>query len=232
MAKRNTFSRHDPCFDRRRHSAVLAAPRVLDACIKKDCMEDLQVCFCPEDQEVIDHCVWVRRPEAALENVTFDVEPVHMQPGFWEVDMTLSFSVAVDAFCLGMEEPVRLCGVACFKKRSILFGGQRGVQIFRSNGRESSAAPEATLQAAEPVALRARLADCREEPGRLKKAVLITVGLFSVTSLERPAQMLVPVFNHGVPEKECAETEIDACEQFESMRFPTERFICGERGCR
>jgi len=232
MAKRNTFSRHDPYFDRRRHGAVLASPRVLDACIKKDCMEDLQVCFCPEAQEIIDRCILVRRPEAALENVIFDVESVHMQPGFWEVDMTLSFKVAIDAFCPGIEEPVRLCGVACFQKRNILFGGQCSVRMFRSSGWESSEAPEVTLQAAEPVALRVRLADCQERTGQSKKAVLITVGLFSVTSLERPAQMLVPVFNHVVPEKECIRTEFDACEQFESMRFPVERFICGERGCR
>ena len=57
-----------------------------------------------------------------------------------------------------------------------------------------------------------------------ERALLVTLGQFSVVKLEREVQMLMPVYDDCVPEKQCEATSEDPCEVFERFRFPVEEF--------
>ena len=53
-----------------------------------------------------------------------------------------------------------------------------------------------------------------------------TIGQFSIIRLERPTQLIVPVYDYGLPEKECpGNSEGDPCELFSRIPFPVEEFF-------
>jgi hypothetical protein len=57
------------------------------------------------------------------------------------------------------------------------------------------------------------------------RVLFVTIGQFSVVKLEREVQLLMPVYDNCVPDKECNDiTSEDPCEVFEHVRFPVEDF--------
>ena len=55
--------------------------------------------------------------------------------------------------------------------------------------------------------------------------LVVTLGLFSIVRIERPAQYLIHATEYCVPEKECVEaTDNDPCKLFRSMAFPVSEF--------
>ena len=122
--------------------------------------------------------------------------------------------------------------------------------------------PTAVVEAVDPIVLSMKLVDvceCRccdceltEIPpcvcscfgsdlnfGSEGKRVYVTLGQFSIIRLERETQLLMPVYDYCMPEKECACGscgEEDPCELFRQVKFPVSEFFppnamsCGEGG--
>lgn len=62
------------------------------------------------------------------------------------------------------------------------------------------------------------------------KKVFVSLGLFTITRLERDVQLLIPVIDFCVPECECVtSTDNNPCELFEKLKFPVEEFFPPER---
>ncbi|HHW45846.1 MAG TPA: hypothetical protein GXX17_02925 [Clostridiales bacterium] len=59
------------------------------------------------------------------------------------------------------------------------------------------------------------------------KTVYVTLGLFSIVQLVRNVQMLVPVYDFCIPEKQCDDSiePVGPCEIFKKIKFPTEDFF-------
>ena len=62
--------------------------------------------------------------------------------------------------------------------------------------------------------------------------LFVTLGQFSVIRLERDAQILIPMYDYCVPEKECTAGNgncgprvEDPCELFEKIQFPIHQFV-------
>lgn len=56
--------------------------------------------------------------------------------------------------------------------------------------------------------------------------LLVSLGLFSVVRIERPAQYLINAVEYCVPEKECqSPIEDDPCSLFRNMSFPIKEFV-------
>lgn len=110
-------------------------------------------------------------------------------------------------------------------------------------------APTAVVEAVDPVVLSIRVAEvgcrcncacgCGEIPeavscrlsgalfgGGERRVLLVSLGIFSVIRLERPAQLLVNAASCAVPEKECSpcEDRTDPCSLFREMEFPVSEF--------
>ncbi len=111
----------------------------------------------------------------------------------------------------------------------------------------SRSLPTAVLEVADPVVLGAKIIErkcphhcpCQSERDIPKnvasrigdlsplgdRRLVVSVGLFSVIRLERPAQYLLDAEVRPVPEKECDFTEADdACTVFRNMEFPVSEF--------
>ncbi len=109
--------------------------------------------------------------------------------------------------------------------------------------------PIAIVEAVEPIALSSRIVDCNcecgyscctcsELPAELNCYfasplqplsdtfnLYISLGLFSVIRIVRPAQILVNGTDYSVPDKECVAAEQDdPCRLFHSLAFPVSQF--------
>ena len=104
--------------------------------------------------------------------------------------------------------------------------------------------PRATVQISNPMALSANLQDnanpitvCRTfptcvidyldgEPAQPEtQRVLVTIGIFTITRLERDVQITIPSYDFCVPRKECPSAPDDPCEVFSKIDFPTDSFF-------
>ena len=63
------------------------------------------------------------------------------------------------------------------------------------------------------------------------RRVFVTLGQFSIVRLERDSQMLMPVLDYCMPEKDCAgcgcscSASEDPCELFSAISFPVNEFF-------
>lgn len=184
-----------------------------------------------------------------------DVEPVPFNKGFYSVDMTFYFLVKLDAVVSPLTPPVKVEGISVFQKKVILYGSEGSVNQFTSNrlvinnARNSCCdenLPTANLSVVNPICLSCRLCDtpdcarevcftCPEVVSKLfddefdvirpAKIVCLSIGLFSIVQLERTVQMMVPVYDYCIPDKECVTTTDDPCELFKKIKFPVNEFF-------
>ncbi len=106
--------------------------------------------------------------------------------------------------------------------------------------------PKCVVQCVDPIALSARLgcikdcSDCCTLPsyvceclggevstqcGTGTPTVFVTIGLFSIIQLIRNVQMLVPVYDFCIPEKQCDDSLEQPCDVFKKIKFPTADFF-------
>ena len=57
------------------------------------------------------------------------------------------------------------------------------------------------------------------------KLVVVTLGIFSIVQLIRNVQMLMPVYDYCMPNKECTPTSENPCDLFHKMSFPVNEFF-------
>ena len=73
------------------------------------------------------------------------------------------------------------------------------------------------------------LLGCFDEPLVLTgecKRLLVTIGQFSIVRLERDSQLLIPVYDYCMPEKECCGgASEDPCGLFRNIAFPVNEFF-------
>lgn len=226
--------------------------RVYDSCCDRDCLEDLRVFFSAEDQALVDSAVSVRAKCAEINSCFLDVEPVAYNRGFYSVDITLFFNVTAEVITAMGEAPQIITGISVFDKKVILYGGEGSAKVFSSDSAVdcdktmvSNNHPKAVLQSVDPIVLSSRVCNTRFcSCARIPQSVLIragitdvnqttavrvlevTLGLFTVVQMVRNVQMLIPVYDFCIPEKECpGNITDDPCERFSRIAFPTDEFF-------
>ncbi len=241
-----------------REAVCVHTRKIFDSCRDKDCIEDLRVYPTRGSQEVLDRALSVKAGCAELLYAYIDVEPVTFNRGFYTVDVRYFYRVTADAF-IGASRPVEVTGLAVFDKRVILFGSEGSARIFSSDascGPDSqhlpgSTAPTAVVEAVDPLILGLKLVDvaeCRPENGCVEipasvaacfpedlmnggdcHRLYVTLGQFSMVRLERDTQLLMPVYDYCVPDKECpcegCACEEDPCDLFRKVQFPVSEFF-------
>ncbi len=103
--------------------------------------------------------------------------------------------------------------------------------------------PTATVQVSSPMALAASLAPVTTPrivpfvPESLAELlggdlvapaaqqVVTTIGVFSITTLSRDVQLMLPSYDFCIPRKECDDRNDDPCEAFNQIDFPADSFF-------
>ncbi len=114
--------------------------------------------------------------------------------------------------------------------------------------------PRAKVQTVDPIVLDARIARpedicecfkckipkcvCRrfvgtfssEIPTPTDRAVVVTLGIFTIVQLERDVQMLIPAYDFCMPKRECACDTEGPCDAFRRIKFPVDEFFPPKEG--
>ena len=235
-----------------KEAVCIDSGRVYDSCCDRDCLEDLRVFFSAADQAIVDSAISVRAKSAEINSCFLDVEPVAYNRGFYSVDITLFFNITAEVVTALGEVPQLITGVSVFDKKVILYGGEGSAKIFSSDSATdsdltivSNNLPKAVVQSVDPIVLSSRVCNARVYSyARIPQSVLlragitdvnqttavraleVTLGLFTVVQMVRNVQMLIPVYDFCIPEKECpGNITDDPCERFSRIAFPTDEFF-------
>ncbi len=233
--------------------------RIFDSCVSKDCLEDLRVTFFSRSQRLVDEAVTVKTRDCCIEEVSIDVEEVPFNRGFYSVDITFYFKLSFDTYASPCTTPQVAVGFAKFNKKCILYGSNGDVKVFVSNPTSEAidcpvapqyTNPTAKVQAVDPVVLSTDVCDgcdcsipvsCSFPQSILNtvedtvpscgasKAILVTLGLFSIVQMERDTQMLIPAYDYCIPDRECNCNTSNPCDTFSKIDFPVEEFFPIER---
>ena len=107
--------------------------------------------------------------------------------------------------------------------------------------------PKCVVQCVDPIALSARIGtvrNCHECCCRIPRyanecvggdintnvtpnsaTIYVTIGLFSIVQLIRNVQMLIPVYDFCIPDKQCDDSTDHPCDIFKRIKFPTDDFF-------
>ncbi len=232
-----------------KEAVCIGANRIYDSCSDKSCLTDLQVQFTETTQTVIDAATGVKCRSVSVVAVDMDVDEVPFNNGFYSVDLTFYFLVTMDVSSVTGTTSEQ--GLATATKKVILYGSEGTSKTFVSSdtvtvNQNADILPTAAVQVASPILLGCSLVDSSEVPAQSyveipeavaalfdgtftdtegDKAVLISIGLFSILQLQRSVQMMIPSYDFCVPDKECLFTSDDPCEIFERIQFPTDAFF-------
>lgn len=132
-----------------------------------------------------------------------------------------------------------------------VFSSDNDAECLDTQSLLSSEMPIAVLEAVNPVMLSVRLSECYENnssecvvtdiPSAVRQVfsedlvfdtpksrrVYVTLGQFSILRLERDAQLLIPIYDYCIPDKECdcKNIEENPCELFSQVDFPVNEFF-------
>ncbi len=117
----------------------------------------------------------------------------------------------------------------------------------RNSTRSGNNMPKCVVSTVDPVPLSARIGeihDCYDSvccvPDCICEAIggnvvtelqngaptiFVTIGLFTVVQLIRNVQMLIPVYDFCIPEKQCKNSTDHPCDTFSKIKFPLDDFF-------
>lgn len=242
-----------------REAVCIDTKRIYDSCVSKDCLENLRVTFFSKSQRLIDDAVNIKCRECQVATVSVDVEEVPFNRGYYSVDITFFFRLEFDTYQAPCTTPEVAVGYAKFTKKCILYGSDGRVKVFNSKpsckAKNCPSAPQYSnplckVQTVDPVILSCDVIDlcdccvplCSSFPQEIlsatddsvpsagaSKAVLVTLGLFSIVQMERDVQILIPAYDYCIPQRECECSTQNPCETFESIDFPVDEFFPPEK---
>ena len=237
-----------------REAVCVDVGRVFDSCCDRDCLEELRVYFSAEGQCVVNNACSVKIKSAEIVYSLVDVEPVNLSRGFYSCDITFFFLIGVDVYTAPHSCPTEVKGIALFNKKVVLYGGEGTVKTFTSDMNADNckdicdtrlaSAPKCVVQAVDPIPLSSRLGKDKcgyDNVGMIpacvldflggpvvtdgEPAVFVTIGIFTIVQLQRNVQVLVPVYDYCIPEKQCDCSTDQPCDVFRKIQFPTEDFF-------
>ena len=132
-----------------------------------------------------------------------------------------------------------------------IFSSEMRVDCMDRQLLEQSNLPTAVVETVDPIVLDAKLVECCENRccdcdvceipscvcqcfgceltmGDEYRRAFVTLGQFSIIRLERDTQLLIPVYDYCMPDKDCSCggcASEDPCELFQNISFPVDEFF-------
>lgn len=113
--------------------------------------------------------------------------------------------------------------------------------------KQTTNTPRCMVQAVDPVALSAKICEvkncyesacripecvCRTlgspvltDIGRGTPTIYATLGLFTIVQLVRNVQVMIPIYDYCIPDKQCTDNTDGPCDIFRRIKFPTDDFF-------
>ena len=235
-----------------RESVRVHTKRIEDACIDKDCVEDLRVFLTQSSQAALESAVNARARSAELLHVYIDVAPIAYKPGHYTADLSFFYRITGES-ASGLTRPTALEGLAVFSKRIALYGGRSQTRVFSSSANEllpdalyQPRTPDCVVEAVDPMVLSSRVRESGESEAAApelppavrslfsedlalsgSRLLCVTLGQFSTVRMERGAQLLIPAAACPLPDRSCSDdpgAPDEPCDLFAQVDFPAQVF--------
>ena len=250
-----------------RQAMSIHTRKITDACRDKDCIEDLRVYLTTGSQTTLESATGAKVRCAELLYTGLEVEPVTYDSHHYCIDITFYYRILADA-TTGTCRTTPITGLGIFSKRAVLCGEDSRAHVYRSDSNPcctenccclSANLPVAVVEVLDPMILSSRVVDVTGAPEQTvveipaciaemfdeplvitetTRRLYVTLGQFSIVQLERDAQLIVPVLDYAIPQKECCDCDggcaEDPCQLFSRIPFPEGQFTptcCDSRSC-
>lgn len=156
------FSSRDVC--------CIEADKIYDSCRDRDCFENVRVNLSEFGYEIIGRTGNIRAKDAYIAWTYIGLDRVRFNRGFYTVNIRYYIKINFEA-CIGANKPQEFEGIATVDKKVVLFGGEKNVNVFRSETDECSLcqppeatdcsyrAPIAVVEATDPIILDSKVFD-------------------------------------------------------------------------
>lgn len=146
------------------------ADRIFDSCRDRDCYENLRVNLSDFGNDIIGRTGNVRAKDAYIAWTYINVDKVRFNRGFYTVNIRYYIKLIFEA-CIGNNKPHEFEGVVAVDKKVVLFGGEKNVNVFRSESTDNSVCdisairsssedlPRAVVEATDPIILDVKVFD-------------------------------------------------------------------------
>ena len=241
--------------------------KITDSCRDKDCIEDLRVYLTTGSQALLDSAAAAKVRSAELIYTGIDVEPVAFDRCHYCIDITFYYRILADtmvgvarpATLCGLAVFTKRAVLCGEESRAHIFRSDTRIGSPDGFTLRSTNLPTAVVEVLDPMILCSKVRDvcdcpcgdtAMQIPGFIrtafdeelvlsgdKRRLFVTLGQFSIVRLERDAQLVVPVLDYSIPDKECCDNPggaEDPCELFSRIPFPAEQFSpsgCDGREC-
>lgn len=230
--------------------------RVLDSCRDRDCFEDARVYVTGFGEEILASTTNIRAKCVKLLWAYVGVDEVPFNRGFYQITVKYYIQIDFEACLgIGnnqtftgitmLEKNVVLYGgegnVTSFSSSP-----ENNYCMIGDIDTVSTNEPVAIVETVEPIVLGTKVKDCScpcfdvlDIPKCLCECLngeisnnnnvprlYVSIGIFSVVKIERPAQLLVQATDYSVPDKECqcATNDNNPCALFSTISFPVNQF--------
>ena len=147
-----------------RASVGVDTMQILDSCKDKDCFEDVRVYLTEFGQDVIEKTGNIKVKDTKVVCVNVQVDPIQFNRGFYHITLRCYTKLTCEAcLCPGKSQEIE--GVAVTEKKLVLYGGEGGARVFRSEPvddgfcsvpcrfEEGSNKPTVVVETVDPMAL-------------------------------------------------------------------------------
>ena len=153
-----------------KEKVCIQTDKIYDSCRSKECIECMRVYLTETGQEILDRAVDVKCRKAEVIWVFSDVEKMPFNRGYYTVDLNFFFRISLDVYT-GVSRPVTVEGVATYNKKVVLFGGEKHVNVFKSDNEDvdfcshkeinncGARLPKAVVEATDPIVLDVKVFD-------------------------------------------------------------------------
>lgn len=146
--------------------------RIFDSCRNQECLEDMRVLVTDEGQRIMDMASAIRVKSVKVISAVIQTEEMPFNKGYFQINIRYFFHCVLDC-CTGMGTGQDVAGLCVADKSVMLYGGEGGVSIFKSDVlpdsfcpveippvHQSTNHPRAVVETADPVALRLNVLGC------------------------------------------------------------------------
>ena len=237
------------CNDDRNAQEITSAhlKRIYDSCASKDYLENLRCFFTEYNQSIVDQAINAKIKDINVLTVNVDVENLQFKNGFFSVNQTFFFKIEIEVISPSFSN--FLNALCVYSKNTVLFGSKSDVRTFSSNEKnliyDEEILPTAIVQVSKPLLLSSSLNDTRYDSeferlpnipneiiehfggkfsdSNILKYINLSIGLFSITHIERNVQMCVFTRNSGNIKK--CNNGLNSRETFVNTQFPMSDFF-------
>ena len=166
----NRFVNGSNCTLTSRDVCCIETDRIYDSCRDRDCYENVRVSLSDYGKDIISRTGNIRAKDSYIAWTYIGVDKVRFNRGFYSVNIRYFIKINFEA-CIGSNKPQEFEGVAAIDKKVVLYGGEKHVNIFKSEPSEhcfcaqpeardcSQSLPKAVVEATDPIVLDVKVFD-------------------------------------------------------------------------